>query len=206
MDSCSCTPTLISTGDSTRFLFECLNAGCTCACGHLPPEKFRWYSVVVGRTPGVHQGYDEQKLNTNGISGGISRYFELEEDAQTHFISALKEGIVTRVQKSTTTTVLSVLDLPTIRGFRAGDPETPDRGSWRLVIVGREPGVFLAGGTDELTLNLQGVNGASCKRYKYRSDAVVKFQQMLGIGEIKAVNTLPDIREVLSTDDFPQYL
>ncbi|KAH9480106.1 hypothetical protein JR316_0006703 [Psilocybe cubensis] len=182
-----------------------LNSDCTChvagtTClrpGHfLPPEVERWYSVVVGRRPGPVQGRAAALDNYTGISGGHALFCPSELIAKAHFYSALERGEVVEVVPPVRT-VLNREDVSTCTGFRPEDPSTPEVGTWTLVIVGREPGIFSLTYRPQgsiVHLNIQGIRGSQTKALPTRTDAVNKFLQLVDAGEVVRVSGDSNLR------------
>ncbi|KJA29519.1 hypothetical protein HYPSUDRAFT_50880 [Hypholoma sublateritium FD-334 SS-4] len=63
--------------------------------GAVPENKtssLRWYSVTVGRSPGVYNGPSGLAANLSGVSGAVSTKFSSRRDAMHHFVCALEAG------------------------------------------------------------------------------------------------------------------
>ncbi|KAF9470110.1 hypothetical protein BDN70DRAFT_940058, partial [Pholiota conissans] len=70
-------------------------------------EPHRWYSITVGRTPGVFYGSFQVTANTIGIKGGVPpAKFYSESEAIAHFEDALSSGRVVRAVEEVTSVVL----------------------------------------------------------------------------------------------------
>ncbi|KJA14757.1 hypothetical protein HYPSUDRAFT_208437 [Hypholoma sublateritium FD-334 SS-4] len=70
--------------------------------GAVPDNKtssLRWYSVTVGRSPGVYNGPSGLAANLSGISGAVSTKFSSRRDAMRHFVCALEAGLVVECNK-----------------------------------------------------------------------------------------------------------
>ncbi|KAF5373485.1 hypothetical protein D9615_009427 [Tricholomella constricta] len=70
-------------------------------------EPTKWYTVIVGRNPGVFCGPHGVMENVTGIPGGNPIRFATEELAREAYEQALRKGLVQKVEVNTTRTVLT---------------------------------------------------------------------------------------------------
>uniref|UniRef100_A0A8H7XP71 Uncharacterized protein n=1 Tax=Psilocybe cubensis TaxID=181762 RepID=A0A8H7XP71_PSICU len=186
---------------------QCKDCQCHCHCSgatgdELPPPDERWYSVVVGRSPGVVQGQDHAERNWRGVSGGAAFYCPDRPSAEQHFVSALHRGEAVHVIPEVRIR-LGSQDRATLPGFRVHDPYSPENATWVVVSVGREPGIYLidssySGYGLTLTSNVNGVSGGHVIKFKSRSAAVEEFERMLSVSLI--VRVVTEVRAVLMSD------
>ncbi|KAF8169098.1 hypothetical protein BJ912DRAFT_933965 [Pholiota molesta] len=59
----------------------------------------RWFSIVVGRNPGVYCGTAHLASNISGITANVHEKFYSHQEARAHFLAALAAGQVARVTK-----------------------------------------------------------------------------------------------------------
>ncbi|KJA12867.1 hypothetical protein HYPSUDRAFT_210045 [Hypholoma sublateritium FD-334 SS-4] len=81
--------------EKSRFLY--LSALDSLPMGEIPdfkPPSRRWYSVTVGRFPGVYNGPSGLAANVTGVSGAESTKFMTRAAAVEHFVSALESESV----------------------------------------------------------------------------------------------------------------
>ncbi|KAH9481112.1 hypothetical protein JR316_0005632 [Psilocybe cubensis] len=134
--------------------------------------------------------------NYTGISGSHALFCPLELIAKAHFYSVLERGEVVEVVPLVCT-VLNHEDVSICTGFRPEDPSTPEIGTWTLVIVGWDPGIFSLVYRPQgsiVHLNIQGICGSQTKALPTRTDAVNKFLQLVDAGEVVRVSSDSNLR------------
>ncbi|KAF4609931.1 hypothetical protein D9613_010394 [Agrocybe pediades] len=87
------------------------NAGeSTSAAGADANGEKSWYSVTVGRNPGVFHGPSDITPNITRIPGGLTTKWETHAQAEEAFFDAMHRGLVEKVSITTVRTVLDGSD------------------------------------------------------------------------------------------------
>ncbi|KAF9552829.1 hypothetical protein CPC08DRAFT_768017 [Agrocybe pediades] len=141
-----------------------------------------WYTVVVGRAPGIYLGVNGIQENIIYVPGSsVARHSSLEE-AKASFTVALRAGAVRKATVTILEQTLALSDWSTCMGF-SGVLENPAGNKFYAVYVGREPGVTC----DAVGVkgNMEHIRGSRCQKFPTQVEAMVSFLSALQSGQVK---------------------